>query len=64
MFIEKHPLLLDLEKAQREMDRIKRGPIPVEAIPKRAWTKALIDAETDYMHTVQACSAAGIPIPK
>ena len=56
MFNTKHPLILALEKSQREVERIQRGPIPVESEPKKAWNAALFEAKLQFAVAESAVS--------
>lgn len=61
MVSEKHSLLLNYEKAKREVDRILQGPIPAEALPKQHWQHALDEAKLNRDCAEKAYNEEEIP---
>lgn len=53
-------LLLDYQKAEREVQRILQGPIPVESDCRMVYDSTLQEAQVTRNRAAEACIAAGI----
>lgn len=60
MFKPTPEVLLNYHRAQREVDRILAGPVPIEQTPKQIWQLALSEAEVLRDNAANECVAAGI----
>lgn len=63
MFEETPALLKDFQRAQREVDRVLQGPIPMDAACKFTWDTALYVAQVARNRAALACDKAGVVIP-
>lgn len=60
IYTEPHHLLTHYQRTQREVERIRRGPVPVERMPRMAWDNALLEAEGNCLQAMIKCADAGI----
>jgi hypothetical protein len=56
------PLILVAQKFGREVDRVLRGPIPMEQTSLACWNAALIDARRHYNDAVAKCNEKNLLI--